>query len=112
QRAIDRKALLNVDQDEGGDREVERVDDPAEKDGPEGAPLIARDLRVPRHLRRLDDDGFASGHVGRQTTTSLSLEAPSFKLQTADCELEARSWKPGAGNWKLEAASRELKSDE
>ena len=42
QRAVDREALLDVDEDEGEDVEVERVDDPPEEHRPEGAPLIAR----------------------------------------------------------------------
>ena len=48
ERAVDGEALLDVDDDEGEDVEVERVDDPAEEDGPERAPLIARDLPIPR----------------------------------------------------------------
>ena len=47
ERAIDGEALLDVDDDEGEDVEVERVNDPAEEHRPEGAPLIARDLPVP-----------------------------------------------------------------
>ncbi len=41
---IDGEALLNVDDDEGEDVEVERIDDPAEKDCPERAPLGWRDI--------------------------------------------------------------------
>ena len=55
-------ASVDVDQDERGDREVERVDDPAEKDRPESSPLISRDLRVPRDRGRLEADGCARGH--------------------------------------------------
>ncbi len=47
QRAIDGEAVLDVDQDEGHDVEVERIDDPSEKHRPEGAPLIAADLSIP-----------------------------------------------------------------
>ena len=47
ERAIDGEALLDVDDDEREDVEVERVDDPAKEHGPEGAPLIARDLPIP-----------------------------------------------------------------
>ena len=47
QRAIHGEALLDVDEDEGEDVEVERVDDPPEEHRPERAPLILGDLPVP-----------------------------------------------------------------
>ena len=41
QPAIDREAVGDVDDDEREDVEVERVNDPADERGPEGAPLLA-----------------------------------------------------------------------
>ena len=52
QEAVNRERPLDVDQDEGEDREVEPVEHPAEKRRPERAPLIAVDLAVPRRRCR------------------------------------------------------------
>jgi hypothetical protein len=71
QRTIDSEALLNVDQDEGEDVEVERIDDPAQKDGPERTPLVRCDLPVPGTVARLilgaraGVCGSLSSHVAR-----------------------------------------------
>jgi hypothetical protein len=42
--------MFNINEDEGENVEVERIDDPAEEHGPEGAPLITRDLAIPGQL--------------------------------------------------------------
>ncbi len=48
--AVDREALLNVDDDERKDVEIERIDDPSQEHGPERPPLLAGDLTVPGTL--------------------------------------------------------------
>ncbi len=53
QRLADREAALNVDQQEGQDREVERVEHPPEVGRGERAPLRRRDFPVPRRRRAL-----------------------------------------------------------
>jgi hypothetical protein len=48
QRLVHREALLDVGEDEGEDREVERVEHPGGEGGEEGLPLSGGHLAVPR----------------------------------------------------------------
>jgi hypothetical protein len=49
QREVDLEAAANVGEDEGDDREIERVEGPRGKGGQERLPFLAGHLFVPRH---------------------------------------------------------------